>query len=187
MEARGDKEEAVVVTASGTIRDVFSDKALLNIDHDPIDVLGWPAMKMDFKVADTVDLDRLQSGQTIDFELTKQGESGYVVTAVSTRSAVNGPHDHSAHQHTPGAVKMQPEDAERVTTTGEVRKLIPEMNKVEIVHDPIPEWKWPAMTMSFTAADPDKLESLTPGQRIRFTLTKTTDGDYLLSNPEPID
>lgn len=187
MEARDGEAEAAVVTATGTIREVFSDKAMLNIDHEPIDVLGWPAMRMDFKVAQTVDVDSLQSGQTIDFELSKQGESGYVVTAVKARSAHGGGHDHGSHQHPPGAVKMQPEDSERVAATGEVRKLMPEMDKVEIVHDPIPEWKWPAMTMSFTVADPAKLESLTPGQRIRFTLTKTTDGDYLLSNPEPTD
>lgn len=187
MEAVNSEPESTVVTATGTIQKIIADQAMLNINHDPIDALGWPSMKMDFKVAEAVDLNRLQPGQEIEFELTKLGEWEYLVTAIAGGSGDDGSHDHGSHQNAAGSDEMKPENTKTVAATGEVRKLMPEMDLVEIVHDPIPEWGWPTMTMSFTAVNPVNLESLSPGQRIRFTLTETEDGDYLLSAPEPVD
>ncbi len=187
MEEQEKKTESVVVTATGTIRSIFGEKAMISIDHDPIDDLGWPAMKMDFKVADAVLIDQLRSGQVIEFELTKQNEGDYLITAIKNGSKNGDSHNHGSHQLTAVSAENQPQDAMGVAATGIVRKLMPESGMVEIAHDPIPKWKWPTMTMSFKVAAPDELQSLVPGRRIRFTLTKTAEGDYILSNPEPVE
>jgi Cu/Ag efflux protein CusF len=43
----------------------------VNISHEAIKSLGWPAMKMDFAVAPSVDLKALQPGTQIEFMVGK--------------------------------------------------------------------------------------------------------------------
>lgn len=43
----------------------------INLSHQPIPSLGWPAMKMDFAVAPSVDLKTVQAGSTVEFTVGK--------------------------------------------------------------------------------------------------------------------
>lgn len=49
--------------------DVTSHK--VNVWHEPIPSLGWPAMKMDFAVAPSVDLKTIQPGTPVEFIVGK--------------------------------------------------------------------------------------------------------------------
>jgi Cu(I)/Ag(I) efflux system membrane fusion protein len=53
--------------------------------------------------------------------------------------------------------------------------------KTEIVlaHDPIPELKWPAMTMAFALATPEIGENFTSGQKVRFHFLDTEEGPVI--------
>ncbi len=187
IEARDSEPKMARVTARGTVQGVMGETAMLSITHDPIEAWGWPTMKMDFTVSDSVDISQLKAGQVIEFELTRQEGHEYLITSILESSMGQDTHEHGSHQPASGSTEpMVAEVPKRVSATGEIRKLMPEMGMVEMVHDPIPDWKWPAMTMSFAMADPDKLSALSPGQRIRFNLTESEGGDYILSDPEPL-
>ncbi|MFC1681036.1 efflux RND transporter periplasmic adaptor subunit, partial [Pseudomonadota bacterium] len=187
LESRDSEPEIAKVTASGTVQGVMAETAMLSINHDPIEAWGWPTMKMDFPVAESVDIGRLETGQVIEFELTRQREHEYLITSILEKPAEQETNLDDSDQMAADHAEPMAEAVKRVTATGEIRELIPEMGMVEMVHDPIPDWNWPTMTMSFSLADPDDLNALSPGQRIRFSLTESESGDYILSEPEPLE
>lgn len=53
-------------------------------------------------------------------------------------------------------------------TSGVVKSVNAEKGTVSIAHAPVPELKWPAMTMSFAAGDRKILEKLQPGAKVEF-------------------
>jgi len=61
------------IHASGTVNGVKDGK--INISHGKIKELGWPPMKMDFDVAEGVDVSSIEAGQKVDFTLGK-GKGG---------------------------------------------------------------------------------------------------------------
>ena len=70
------------IPATGTVKSVDAAAGKLVIDHDPIPVLKWPAMVMDFRLADKAMADKVKAGDKVKFEM-KAGEKGnYTVTAI---------------------------------------------------------------------------------------------------------
>jgi len=69
------------ITGTAVLKSVMPADSMVNLAHDPIPVLGWPAMEMDFNVKKGVSLKDLSKGDKIEFELEK-GESGYVVKSI---------------------------------------------------------------------------------------------------------
>jgi Cu(I)/Ag(I) efflux system membrane fusion protein len=67
----------------GTGRVLAIDPASGNISlsHDPIAALGWPAMLMDFPLAEGITTQGLASGDRVHFELEKR-DDGYLITAI---------------------------------------------------------------------------------------------------------
>lgn len=51
---------------------------------------------------------------------------------------------------------------------GEVRKIDQDQGKVTLKHGPIANLEMPGMTMVFKVADPKMLDSLKPGDKVRF-------------------
>ena len=64
---------------------------------------------------------------------------------------------------------------------GVLQKLDPAGKKVKMAHEPIPEIKWPAMTMDIPVADAKLLAGLQPGQKVSFTLSKQGDAGYVIT------
>ncbi len=54
----------------------------INLRHDPIPALGWPAMTMDFELGEGVSLEALKPGDPVRFTLRK-GDTGIVITAIA--------------------------------------------------------------------------------------------------------
>ncbi len=73
------------IAATGMVKGVDATKRRLNLAHDAIPSIGWPAMTMEFDAAKTVDLAAVKPGQAVDFTLTKDAAGGYVVTAVKPK------------------------------------------------------------------------------------------------------
>jgi len=78
----GEKAQDIKIVGQGVIEDVMAEMAMLTITHEPIKALDWPTMRMDFEVADTIDLTGLEKGQSIEFELKKQGDWDYLIMAI---------------------------------------------------------------------------------------------------------
>ena len=57
-------------------------------------------------------------------------------------------------------------------TDGEVRKVDREAKKITIRHEPIRNLDMPAMTMVFQVKDPEMLDRVTTGDKVRFEAQK---------------
>jgi len=66
----------------GTVNNI-SDTGTVNLTHQPISTLGWPAMTMDFGAASAVDLSVFSDGDMMHFELTLGEDGNYVITKAS--------------------------------------------------------------------------------------------------------
>ena len=126
----------------------MADHGMLTLEHDPIEALGWPAMTMDFTVAEGVDISQLKPGDRVRFTLKKVGD-GWRISAIEKAAPIEG--------------------------TGIVRGVMADHGMLTLEHDPIEALGWPAMTMDFTVAKGVDIRGLKDGDRIRFTLKK--DGD----------
>ncbi|MCW8899618.1 MAG: efflux RND transporter periplasmic adaptor subunit [Gammaproteobacteria bacterium] len=69
------------ITGTAVLNSVMPAHNMINMAHDPIPVLDWPAMEMDFTVKKDVSLEGLSKGDKVDFELEK-ADSGYVVKSI---------------------------------------------------------------------------------------------------------
>lgn len=69
--------------ATGTVNTVDPAQHKLNITHNPIPEIGWPAMTMDFPVAPSVDLQSMRPGMRVNFTI-EQGQGGiYQIQAIT--------------------------------------------------------------------------------------------------------
>ncbi|MGE3476072.1 MAG: copper-binding protein [Rhodospirillaceae bacterium] len=58
----------------GVVNSVDAAGHKVNVSHEPIPSLNWPAMKMDFAVSPSVDLKAVQAGSQIEFVVGKNKE-----------------------------------------------------------------------------------------------------------------
>ena len=68
--------------ATGTVNAVDPAQHKINLSHQPITSLGWPAMTMEFSVAPSVDLSRIKPGSRVNFSLEKGKDGMYQVQSV---------------------------------------------------------------------------------------------------------
>jgi len=73
-ETPGD-DDPVTAFGSGWIEEINVPRRRMRVSHGPIAELSWPAMNMDFEVGPDVDLEALEVGQDIRFQL-RQAASG---------------------------------------------------------------------------------------------------------------
>ncbi|HEY0834235.1 MAG TPA: copper-binding protein [Azospirillum sp.] len=71
------------ITGKGVVKKVDPAKMTVNLNHEPIPAIKWPAMTMDFQVAPNVDLSKVQPGQQVEFGLEKGNGSNYTVTSIT--------------------------------------------------------------------------------------------------------
>ncbi|NBQ68833.1 MAG: efflux RND transporter periplasmic adaptor subunit, partial [Nitrosomonadaceae bacterium] len=77
----------------GKIEDIDTKIGSLTIAHGPVSTLKWPAMTMEFKVANSSLLSALKPGMSLSFEFVERGQGEWIITAIKpvTASAAN-PH-----------------------------------------------------------------------------------------------
>ena len=81
-----EKSEMVTVkkvSGSGVVKMIMSEDRKLNLQHEPIEDLGWPAMTMDFSVADGVEISGLSVDDNVMFQLEQRNDR-YLITSVHT-------------------------------------------------------------------------------------------------------
>ena len=87
--------------------------------------------------------------------------------------------DHASH-HADSAAKAAP------AIDGEVRKVDKGAGKLTIRHAEIRNLEMPAMTMVFTVKDPEMLDRLKEGDKIKFTADKVN-GVYTVTTVEVVN
>ncbi len=80
-DTEGVDEPSKVVTGSGTVQSIMAGMKMVNLKHKAIDELGWPAMTMDFTVADDVDLSTLSVNENVMFQLEERDDK-YLITSI---------------------------------------------------------------------------------------------------------
>ncbi len=70
-----------VVTGTGVITALKPEQRKLTIQHEAVSELGWPAMTMDFGLAEDVDLSGLAPDEAVMFQLEERNER-YLITAI---------------------------------------------------------------------------------------------------------
>ena len=80
--------------------------------------------------------------------------------------------------------RMKSVEAEQVShqvisAHGVIKKLKPDEHKVNLTHDPIPELKWPSMTMDFDLSSDASLKGLKEGDMVMFELMEMPDGHII--------
>lgn len=70
------------LTGMGTVNEIFPDARKLNLSHNPIEALGWPAMTMNFELTDHATLDGVETGSVIHFTLLKDDTGNYRIDSI---------------------------------------------------------------------------------------------------------
>jgi len=68
--------------AQGTVNSIDLAAGTINISHEPVESAGWPAMTMNFRLADPDAASGVEAGAAIEFRFTLDG--GGTVTAIET-------------------------------------------------------------------------------------------------------
>jgi Cu(I)/Ag(I) efflux system protein CusF len=82
MPSTGDAKQGTTASGTGTVTAVNAASRKITFDHGPIPQIKWPAMKMEFPVAPSVDLSKVKTGDKVNFTLSGSGSS-YTVQSVS--------------------------------------------------------------------------------------------------------
>jgi Cu/Ag efflux protein CusF len=75
-------EATRTTTATGMVTAMDTAKRKVILDHGPIPDINWPAMKMEFSVAPSVDLSKVKTGDQVRFTLSGSGNS-YTVQPIN--------------------------------------------------------------------------------------------------------
>ena len=68
---------------TGTVNSVDPAQHKINLSHQPIPEIGWPAMTMEFPVAPSIDLKAIKPGTSVNFTI-EQGQGGmYEIKAIA--------------------------------------------------------------------------------------------------------
>ncbi|EKD98562.1 MAG: hypothetical protein ACD_23C00369G0001 [uncultured bacterium] len=79
--------------AEGTVEEVDAKSSTVTLAHGPVASLKWPAMSMEFKVANSALLKNLKPGAAVAFEFVERGQGEWVITAARPAGkAVANPH-----------------------------------------------------------------------------------------------
>jgi Cu(I)/Ag(I) efflux system protein CusF len=68
---------------TGTVNSVDPAQHKVNLSHDPIPEIGWPAMTMEFPVKPAVDLKALKPGTRVNFTIEKGPGGMYEIQAIT--------------------------------------------------------------------------------------------------------
>lgn len=68
---------------TGTVNSVDPVQHKVNLSHNPIPEIGWPAMTMDFPVAASVDLKAIKPGSRVNFAIEKGPDGMYEIQAIT--------------------------------------------------------------------------------------------------------
>ncbi|MCH2547386.1 MAG: copper-binding protein [Alphaproteobacteria bacterium] len=88
----------------------------------------------------------------------------------------------SSHQH--NGMKMQHETMKKqnaVMGAGVVHTIDSDNHKINLTHEPIPELKWPEMTMDLDVAESVDLTAIKPGDAITFHIVLGDDKVYRIT------
>lgn len=132
----------------GEINSVMAAHRMVNITHQAAEAWDWPAMTMDFDVAESVDIKALEAGQPLHFEVSKKNGNGFEITGVHI---------------------MDKPEIPSATVSGVVNAIDRRSRILNISRGPIDKWNREAATMDFHVADDIDLSNIAASDKVTFT------------------
>lgn len=80
----------VVHPARGRIEEVDAAAGTLMLEHEPVAALAWPAMTMEFRLANPALLGTLKPGAAVDFDFVERAPGEWVITRLQPRRPTQG-------------------------------------------------------------------------------------------------
>lgn len=74
--------DAQTHVAQGTINRVDAESGRVNISHEAVESAAWPAMTMDFQLADRAMAVQLRQGQRVKFHFSTEGGGQAVISRI---------------------------------------------------------------------------------------------------------
>jgi Cu/Ag efflux protein CusF len=72
---------------TGTVNSVDPTQHKVNLSHQPLPEIGWPAMTMEFPVAPSIDLTTIKPGTRVNFTIEQQPGGMYEIRAIAPAGA----------------------------------------------------------------------------------------------------
>jgi Cu(I)/Ag(I) efflux system membrane fusion protein len=88
--SQGTQAGGAVHQAEGTIDDVDAKAGTVMLNHGPVASLKWPAMTMEFKVANPALLKNLQPKTRVNVDFVERQQGEWVITGVKPQPAAKG-------------------------------------------------------------------------------------------------
>lgn len=158
------------VWVQATINAVMGDHRMLKVSHQAIEQWDWPAMDMDFVVAQSVDLDSLKNGMTGQIEIEKNAQGNYEVINVD---------------FTDPEISSSLGAENSASVDGVINSIMPGNRMVNISRGAIEKWDRPAATLDFTVSDSIYLSGLSKNMQVQFTFN-VTDGRFFITEIRPL-
>lgn len=86
-------------TGKGIVKWVDAVSGEIDVRHEPMPSLKWPAMTMTFKAHDAAMLKGLKKGDEVEFDLVKMGDKFHITRIVPASAGQQAHHDHGGHGH----------------------------------------------------------------------------------------
>jgi Cu(I)/Ag(I) efflux system membrane fusion protein len=83
--------------ATGTLEAIDLRGGIVTVTHGPVASLKWPAMTMDFVLANPGLVDKLKAGAPVDLEFVERGPGEWVITKMEAKAAAPTPAAHKGH------------------------------------------------------------------------------------------
>jgi Cu(I)/Ag(I) efflux system membrane fusion protein len=148
------------VWAKGQITDMMAGHRMATINHQPVEEWQWPGMVMNFTFAEGLDIETVQSGQSIEFEIQKTDSGQYEILDFTVGDSVV---------------------ANELWVTGEISMLMADFGMLTVSHEPVAEWSWKAGEMNFSVDEAVDLSPFSEGQQVRFLINKSGNEPKLIA------
>ena len=133
---------------TGIVKQIKSADGKVKIEHGPIDRLGMPGMTMMFRVEDVNQLQGLEKGAEVAFNVANTA-AGFSITRLEI---------------------VDQKSASRFDASGTVKSIRTSQGKVKIEHGPIERLGMPGMTMLFKVKNQAELNALETDMQVDFNV-----------------
>ena len=165
---------------SGTINEVNVEGRTINLSHERIEAFNMMGMTMNFVVADSVDINSLNEGMTLEVEVSKGDGPMYEITdtKLDRQELDHSQMDHSTMGHDMGEMTEQ----KGGWTTGKINSLDVVGRSANVSHGAIKEIPMMAMTMDFGISQDVDINSLDEGMSLPIEVTMTGEGEFTITD-----
>jgi len=82
-------QSTIIIEGKGIIKAINTAENSVTLQHEPIPILSWPAMTMNFSMDKTVALNQFKIGDQVQFTFKKGGDNTYMITNFKKINSLN--------------------------------------------------------------------------------------------------